>query len=234
MLNFVLKQGVIDWVGDYNENKDNNNKYYSSSTTFWLTFSEFYLVSRLTVYKILLMVIFLPIFVNINSIIYFCMYVRKYFYLSVEVTIFSVSKTLPTIHPKQECPGFKCKSGIFKCLPSKRICDKIVDCLGGEDEMNCDSMRSANMVEEKIAFNTNQSNLELKVNRTGPHTDLDMQKTKPVEVKKPVIDSSEELNNSPAQYLMDRCKCNSFYYDESSIIFFLRFDIFSISFQNTT
>lgn len=29
MLNFVLKQGVIDWVGDYNENKDNNNKYYS-------------------------------------------------------------------------------------------------------------------------------------------------------------------------------------------------------------
>ncbi|KAI8424408.1 hypothetical protein MSG28_002920 [Choristoneura fumiferana] len=129
---------------------------------------------------------------------------RNIFNQSFKVTVFSVSKNLPTIHPKQECPGFKCKSGIFKCLPSKRICDKIIDCLGGEDEMNCDFMRSANMVEEKIAFNTNQSNLEFKTNETGPHSDLDVQEMKPVPVKKPVTDSSEELNNSHAQYLMDK------------------------------
>lgn len=57
-------------------------------------------------------------------------------------TFISVSKTLPTIQPKQECPGFKCTSGISKCIPNKRICDKIIDCLNGEDELNCDPTRS--------------------------------------------------------------------------------------------
>ncbi|XP_060801901.1 serine protease nudel [Amyelois transitella] len=52
------------------------------------------------------------------------------------------SSSLPTIQPKQVCPGFKCKSGIFKCLPDKRVCDKIVDCLDGEDERNCSDVRS--------------------------------------------------------------------------------------------
>lgn len=49
---------------------------------------------------------------------------------------------LPTIQPLQKCPGFKCSSGILKCLPDKRVCDKIIDCLDGEDEMNCSSERS--------------------------------------------------------------------------------------------
>lgn len=49
---------------------------------------------------------------------------------------------LPTIQPLQKCPGFKCTSGISKCLPDKRVCDKVLDCLDGEDEMNCNSMRS--------------------------------------------------------------------------------------------
>ncbi|XP_034829653.1 serine protease nudel [Maniola hyperantus] len=48
------------------------------------------------------------------------------------------SKRLPVIQPKQECPGFRCDSGILKCLPKKRMCDKIIDCLDGEDELNCD------------------------------------------------------------------------------------------------
>ncbi|XP_041970500.1 serine protease nudel [Aricia agestis] len=48
------------------------------------------------------------------------------------------SKTLPSIQPKQECPGFRCDSGIAKCLPKKRMCDEIIDCLDGEDEINCD------------------------------------------------------------------------------------------------
>ncbi|KAJ2952130.1 hypothetical protein O0L34_g4408 [Tuta absoluta] len=52
------------------------------------------------------------------------------------------SESLPSRRPKHECPGFRCVSGMAKCLASKRVCDKIVDCLGGEDEMNCSSVRS--------------------------------------------------------------------------------------------
>ncbi|XP_064071521.1 serine protease nudel isoform X2 [Vanessa tameamea] len=62
------------------------------------------------------------------------------------------SKTLPMIQPKQECPGFRCDSGILKCLPKKRMCDKIIDCLDGEDEYNCDVARSSvsNTISEPI------------------------------------------------------------------------------------
>ncbi|KAJ0178781.1 hypothetical protein K1T71_005556 [Dendrolimus kikuchii] len=52
------------------------------------------------------------------------------------------SKSLPIVQPIQECPGFQCKSGIKKCLPTKKRCDKIIDCLDGEDEMGCIFMRS--------------------------------------------------------------------------------------------
>ncbi|XP_050664597.1 serine protease nudel [Leptidea sinapis] len=58
------------------------------------------------------------------------------------------SKTLPTIQPKQDCPGFRCDSGISKCLPKKRMCDKIIDCLDGEDEANCDLRRSGDLFED--------------------------------------------------------------------------------------
>jgi hypothetical protein len=36
----------------------------------------------------------------------------------------------------QKCPGFIC-TGTKRCLPKKRRCDKIVDCLFGDDEVNC-------------------------------------------------------------------------------------------------
>ncbi|XP_059046036.1 serine protease nudel [Achroia grisella] len=54
----------------------------------------------------------------------------------------TLSTSLPSIQPKQECPGYRCKSGLFKCLPDKRVCDKIVDCLNGDDEINCKEMRT--------------------------------------------------------------------------------------------
>lgn len=38
--------------------------------------------------------------------------------------------------PLQRCPGFVCK-GTEKCLPKKHHCDKIVDCLFGDDEIDC-------------------------------------------------------------------------------------------------
>ncbi|XP_056642016.1 serine protease nudel-like [Diorhabda sublineata] len=41
-----------------------------------------------------------------------------------------------TTFPLQHCPGFVCKSS-KKCLPKKHHCDKIVDCLFGDDETGC-------------------------------------------------------------------------------------------------
>ncbi|XP_008484104.1 serine protease nudel-like, partial [Diaphorina citri] len=39
--------------------------------------------------------------------------------------------------PLQECPGMQCTN---KCIPMKRKCDGIVDCLHAEDEMDCQGM----------------------------------------------------------------------------------------------
>ncbi|VEN60340.1 unnamed protein product [Callosobruchus maculatus] len=40
--------------------------------------------------------------------------------------------------PLQKCPGYVCE-GTRRCLPKKHYCDKIVDCLFGDDEVNCKS-----------------------------------------------------------------------------------------------
>lgn len=39
--------------------------------------------------------------------------------------------------PQLQCPGHKCVWGGGLCIPLKRKCDGIVDCLGGEDEIDC-------------------------------------------------------------------------------------------------
>ncbi|KAK0183422.1 hypothetical protein PV327_001466 [Microctonus hyperodae] len=39
--------------------------------------------------------------------------------------------------PLNKCPGFSCNGGFGKCLPSRRRCDKNVDCIDAEDEINC-------------------------------------------------------------------------------------------------
>ncbi|XP_068631440.1 serine protease nudel [Battus philenor] len=69
------------------------------------------------------------------------------------------SKTLPSIQPKQECPGFRCESGILKCLPKKRICDGIIDCLGGEDEMNCNIDKNKELDKSNMDISENQDAL---------------------------------------------------------------------------
>ncbi|XP_066138197.1 uncharacterized protein ndl [Euwallacea fornicatus] len=40
-------------------------------------------------------------------------------------------------YPLQRCPGFVCK-GIKRCIAKKRRCDGTIDCLFGDDEMDCD------------------------------------------------------------------------------------------------
>ncbi|XP_045490319.1 serine protease nudel isoform X3 [Pieris rapae] len=61
------------------------------------------------------------------------------------------SRNLPNIKPKQECPGFRCNSGIAKCLPKSRMFDKIIDCLDGEDEFNCEE-NQPNIFEEILSI----------------------------------------------------------------------------------
>lgn len=39
--------------------------------------------------------------------------------------------------PRQECPGHRCVWGGGQCLAKRHRCDGSVDCLGGEDEINC-------------------------------------------------------------------------------------------------
>ena len=39
--------------------------------------------------------------------------------------------------PKQVCDGMICRLGTGVCLDKNRICDKKVDCLDAEDEVDC-------------------------------------------------------------------------------------------------
>lgn len=38
--------------------------------------------------------------------------------------------------PLEQCPGYVCR-GTNRCISKKRHCDKIVDCLHGDDELSC-------------------------------------------------------------------------------------------------
>lgn len=44
---------------------------------------------------------------------------------------------LPARPPRQECPGHVCVWGGNKCIAKSLVCDGMVDCLGGEDEIQC-------------------------------------------------------------------------------------------------
>lgn len=41
-----------------------------------------------------------------------------------------------------ECPGFKCPSGVKQCISHRKLCDRKVQCLRAEDEMNCQSQNA--------------------------------------------------------------------------------------------
>jgi hypothetical protein len=49
----------------------------------------------------------------------------------------SPKRELPFFKPRSECPGMSCVWGGQKCLPVAAKCDGVVDCLGGEDEVDC-------------------------------------------------------------------------------------------------
>lgn len=49
----------------------------------------------------------------------------------------AIDNKIPGGSPQLQCPGHKCVWGGGLCIPLKRKCDGIVDCLGGEDEIDC-------------------------------------------------------------------------------------------------
>ncbi|KAL4107717.1 hypothetical protein QTP88_018013 [Uroleucon formosanum] len=68
-------------------------------------------------------------------------------------------KNLPQDRPLQYCPGIRCKTG-KQCIPTKRQCDKYVDCMNAEDEKNCDYTGSQYHVNLYRSRNTDHSNLK--------------------------------------------------------------------------
>ena len=44
---------------------------------------------------------------------------------------------LPKLRPKTLCDGITCQRGSGVCVPQIFVCDKVVDCLYAEDEVNC-------------------------------------------------------------------------------------------------
>lgn len=44
--------------------------------------------------------------------------------------------------PLDSCQGFSCRTGLGRCLPIDKKCDRFVDCLDAEDETDCFSEMS--------------------------------------------------------------------------------------------
>ncbi|KAG4076599.1 hypothetical protein HA402_001886 [Bradysia odoriphaga] len=51
--------------------------------------------------------------------------------------IISKQQTVLTQRPKQHCPGHRCVWGGGLCIAKSKRCNGVVDCLGGEDELQC-------------------------------------------------------------------------------------------------
>lgn len=56
--------------------------------------------------------------------------------------------------PLDSCPGFSCQSNLKKCLPTKNRCNRIVDCLDGEDEIGCEILKTNERYRESDSNNT--------------------------------------------------------------------------------
>ncbi|XP_044258893.1 serine protease nudel-like [Tribolium madens] len=77
--------------------------------------------------------------------------------------------------PLQKCPGYVCR-GTKKCLAKKRRCDKIVDCLFGDDETNCWQSHTQSLFRSNIVGSKHQGLMNdllslLHLNNSSEETD---------------------------------------------------------------
>lgn len=118
---------------------------------------------------------------------------------------------MPKFKPIQECPGFKCKTGISKCLPNKRKCDKIVDCLDGEDETKCQFVRSVTTLPDSIFADPQSSveeNFETKEVQTKSPKDIKSSKDKNQEVTTPAMKSLEDYISTETEKIVTSSDSN--------------------------
>lgn len=77
------------------------------------------------------------------------------------------------LRPQRNCPGIRCKTGRH-CIPTKRQCDKYVDCMNAEDEQNCDYTGSQYHVNLYRSINTDHSNLKYSQLKTAEDASTDV------------------------------------------------------------
>jgi hypothetical protein len=51
------------------------------------------------------------------------------------------SKPLPIRVPLSQCPGLECTKGHGRCVATSMLCDKTVDCMDAQDEINCPAIK---------------------------------------------------------------------------------------------
>lgn len=88
---------------------------------------------------------------------FFFRYMKFHFHY-IHKRFVSDDSNLPMERPQQYCPGIRCMTG-KQCIPTKRQCDKYVDCMNAEDEQNCDYTGSQYQVNFYRSRNTDHSNL---------------------------------------------------------------------------
>ncbi|XP_012280703.1 serine protease nudel [Orussus abietinus] len=63
--------------------------------------------------------------------------------------------------PLTRCPGFTCDGGLGSCISKQRHCDKIVDCMNAEDEINCPNRKFPGISRGLWFGRTSESNIQV-------------------------------------------------------------------------
>lgn len=126
-----------------------------------------------------------PILTHISLIHFnlFKVYTRVSLYLDWLIENTNLNSQLPTEVPRQTCPGHTCVWGGNKCIASSEKCDGFVDCLGGEDEVQCtisllDLLVGSNTTEDNSATNSTinpvvaPESVDFKSNKTVTKKDI--------------------------------------------------------------
>lgn len=76
-----------------------------------------------------------------NILVHKCIVYKMNYYLKqLDIRTFHISgqELLPARKPLQKCPSYTCQV-TGRCLPKKRRCNRIIDCLFGDDEIGCEA-----------------------------------------------------------------------------------------------